>query len=107
LIDIAALQVFKSFTFGAFSYGHAFQVLQGIEEPTLGFDVLNDRVPSVFINFNIPKNKLKALESMLELPDGFKLAKSKLSPRQRARYLLTLNIYESPDLLTGERSNRA
>jgi hypothetical protein len=104
---IAALQIFKSFTFGAFSYGHAFQVLQGIEEPILGFDVLNDRVPSIFINFNIPKNKLSALESMLELPDGFKLAKSKLSPRQRARYLLTLNIYESPDSLTGERSNRA
>lgn len=104
---VGALQQFKSFTFGAFSYGHAFQVLQGLAEPLLRFDVLADNVPSIFINFNIPQNKLKALEAYLDLPAGFKLAKSKMTAKQPARNLLTLNIYESPDALTGQRAFRA
>ena len=104
---VGALQQFKSFTFGAFSYGHAFQVLQGLAEPLLRFDVLADNVPSIFIHFNIPQNKAKALEDYLDLPAGFKLAKSKMTPKQPARYLLTLNIYESPDALTGQRAFRA
>jgi len=104
---VGALQQFRSFTFGAFSYGHAFQVLQGLAEPILRFDVLANNVPSVFINFNIPKDKVKALEAYLDLPDGIKLAQSKMTPRQPARYLLTLNIYESPDALTGQPAFRA
>jgi hypothetical protein len=104
---VGALQQFRSFTFGAFSYGHAFLVLQGLEEPLLRFDVLADNVPSIFINFNIPQKEVKALESYLNLPDGFKLAKSKMTPGQPARYLLTLNIYESPDALTGQPAFRA
>jgi hypothetical protein len=104
---VAALQQFKSFTFGAFSFGHAFLVLQGLEEPLLRFDVLADNVPSIFINFNIPQKKVKDLEAYLNLPDGFKLAKSKMTPRQPAKYLLSLNIYESADPLTGQRAFRA
>jgi hypothetical protein len=104
---LGALQQFKKFTFGAFSYGHAFLVLQGMEEPLLRFDVLADNVPSIFINFNIPQNKVRELEAYLDLPAGFKLAKSKMTPKQPARYLLTLNIYESPDALTGQPAFRA
>jgi hypothetical protein len=104
---VGALQQFKKFTFGAFSYGHAFLVLQGLEEPILRFDVLAKNVPSIFINFNIPRDKVKALEAYLNLPDGIKLAQSKMTPRQPARYLLTLNIYESPDALTGQPAFRA
>jgi hypothetical protein len=104
---VGALQQFKSFTFGAFSYGHAFLVLQGLEEPLLRFDVRADDVPSVFINFNIPRDNVKALEAYLDLPDGIKLAQSKMTPRQPARYLLTLNVYESPDALTGQPAFRA
>jgi hypothetical protein len=104
---VGALQQFRSFTFGAFSYGHAFLVLQGRAEPILRFDVLADRVPSIFMNFNIPKDKLKTLEAYLNLPDGFKLAQSKMTPGQPARHLLTLNIYESPDALTQQPALRA
>jgi hypothetical protein len=104
---VGALQQFKTFTFGAFSYGHAFQVLQGLEEPILRFEVLAKNVPSIFINFNIPRDKVKALEAYLNLPAGIKLAQSKMTPRQPARYLLTLNIYESPDALTGQPAFRA
>jgi hypothetical protein len=104
---VSALQQFRLFTFGAFSYGHAFLVLQGLEEPLLRFDVPADNVPSFFMSFNVPKNKVKALEADLGLPEGFKLARSKMTPRQPARYLLTLNIYESPDALTGVRAFRA
>jgi hypothetical protein len=101
------LKQFKSFTFGAFSYGHAFLVLQGLEEPLLRFDVSTDRVPSIFINFSVPNGKAKAFEAALGLPPNLKLAKSKATARQPARYLLSLNIYESPDVLTGERVYRA
>ena len=104
---VGALKQFKTFTFGAFSYGHAFLVLQGLEEPLLRFDVLADNVPSIFMNFNIPQKKVKSLEAYLNLPDGFNLAKSKMTPNQPARYLLTLNIYESPDALTGQPAFRA
>jgi hypothetical protein len=102
-----ALKQFKSFTFGAFSYGHAFQVLQGIEEPLLRFDITTDNVPSIFINFSVPNRKAKAFEAALGLPANLKLAKSKATARQPARYLLSLNIYESPDVLTGQRVYRA
>lgn len=104
---VAGLQQFKLFTFGAFSYGHAFLVLQGLEEPLLRFDTLANNVPSIFIHFNIPQNKVKALEAYLGLPDGFKLTPTKMTPRQPARHLLTLNVYESPDALTGLPAFRA
>jgi hypothetical protein len=102
-----ALQQFKSFTFGAFSYGHAFLVLQGLEEPLVRFDITTDRVPSIFVNFSIPNGKAKAFEAALGLPANFRLAKTKATARQPARYLLSLNIYESPDVLTGQPAYRA
>jgi hypothetical protein len=102
-----ALTQFKSFTFGAFSYGHAFLVLQGLEEPLVRFDITTDRVPSIFVNFSVPNEKAKAFEAALGLPANLKLAKSKATARQPARYLLSLNIYESPDVLTGQRVYRA
>jgi hypothetical protein len=104
---LAALEQFKSIVFGSFAYGHAFLVLQGLAEPLVRFDVLADEVPSVFINFEIPRRNVKALEAVLDLPDGFKLARSKVVPNQPARYLLTLNVYQSPDALTGLPSLRA
>lgn len=101
------LKQFKSFTFGAFSYGHAFQVLQGVEEPLVRFDITTDRVPSIFINFSVPNEKAVAFAQALQLPSNLMLVRSQATPRQPARYLLSLNIYESPDVLTGQRSYRA
>jgi len=101
------LKQFKAFTFGAFSYGHAFLVLQGLEEPLLRFAASTDRVPSIFINFSVPNDKAKSFAAALGLPAHLKLAKSKATARQPAGYLLSLNIYESPDPLTGERVYRA
>lgn len=102
-----ALQVFKNYTFGAFSYGHAFQVLGGLAEPLLRFDVLADSVPSIFINFNIPRKKARALESLLDLPPGFNLARSRMTEGRPMQYLLTLNIYTTASVLTGLPENRA
>jgi hypothetical protein len=102
-----ALKQFSSFTFGAFSYGHAFLVLQGVEEPLVRFDIATDRVPSIFINFGVPNDKARAFEAALRLPQNLTLARSKATPRQPAGYLLSLNIYESPDVLTGKPSYRA
>lgn len=102
-----ALQMFRNFTFGAFSYGHAFQVLEGLAEPLVRFDVVADRVPSIFINFNIPRKEARALESLLDLPQGFRLARSRMTEGQPAQYLLTLNIYEAVNVLTGSPEQRA
>jgi hypothetical protein len=102
-----ALQLFKNFTFGLFSYGHAFQVLQGVAEPLLRFDVLTDSVPSIFINFNMPRKKARELESLLDLPPGFKLARSRMTEGRPKQYLLTLNIYTTANVLTGLPENRA
>ena len=102
-----ALQIFKNFTFGIFSHGHALQVLGGQAEPLVRFNVLNDRVPSIFVNFNIPRNKVSGLESLLALPPGFRLARSRMTHGQPAQHLLSLNIYETINVLTGQRENRA
>jgi hypothetical protein len=102
-----ALQTFKNITFGAYSYGHAFQVLEGLAEPLVRFDVLVDSVPSIFINFNIPRKNARALESLLDLPQGFKLARSRMTEGRPAQYLLTLNIYETVNVLTGLTEQRA
>jgi hypothetical protein len=102
-----ALKQFKNFTFGAYSYGHAFLVLQGFEEPLVRFDITTDRVPSIFINFIVPNEKARAFEAAVRLPGNLMLARSKATPRQPAAYLLSLNIYESPDVLTGQPSYRA
>ena len=102
-----ALQLFKNFTFGIFSHGHALQVLAGQAEPLVRFDVLDDRVPSIFVNFNIPRDKVRGLESLLALPPGFRLARSRMTHGRPAQYLLSLNIYETVNVLTGQRENRA
>ena len=103
----SALQGFKDFTFGAYSYGHAFLVLMGLEESLLPFNVLNDNVPSIFINFIVPPQNAAEFEAALELPDGFKLARSKMTADQPMQYLLTLNIYQTLDVLTGAPVFRA
>ncbi len=102
-----ALQVFRNFTFGAYSYGHAFLVLMGLEESLLPFNVLDDNVPSIFINFVVPPQNAAAFEASLELPSGFKLARSKMTMDQPMQYLLTLNIYQTLDVLTGAPVFRA
>jgi hypothetical protein len=102
-----ALQIFKKFTFGIFSHGHALQVLGGQAEPLVRFNVLDDRVPSIFVNFNIPRHKVRGLESQLALPPGFRLVRSRMTNGRPERYLLSLNIYETINVLTGQRENRA
>jgi hypothetical protein len=102
-----ALQAFKNFTFGAFSYGHAFQVLMGLEESLLPFKVIDDNVPSIFINYVIPPPNVAAFEAALGLPEGFKLTRSKMTTGQPTQHLLTLNIYQTLDVLTGAPVFRA
>lgn len=69
------------------------------------FLVTTDAVPSLYVNFNI--HDVTGLEQKLALPPGFFLAKSRMTPSQPERFLLTLNIYESPDFLTGQIESRA
>ncbi len=98
---VSALQGFSDGTFGGISFGHAILVSLGLAEPLLRFDVNDANVPSIFINFNIPQRKVKALEAELNLPPGIRLARSRMTGEQPWKYMLTLNIYETPDILTG------
>ena len=98
---VTALQGFSNGTFGGISFGHAFLVSLGLAEPLLSFDVNAANVPSIFINFNIPQKKVKALEAELNLPEGLKLVRSRMTGDKPFKYMLTLNIYETPDILTG------
>jgi len=98
---VTALQGFSNGTFGGISFGHAFLVSLGLAEPLLSFNVNDADVPSIFINFNIPQKSVKALEAELNLPDGLKLVRSRMTGDQPFKYMLTLNIYETPDILTG------
>jgi hypothetical protein len=103
----SALQAFKNFTFGAFSYGHAFLVLMGLEESLVPFNVINNNVPSIFINFVIPPPNVAAFEAAIGLPNDFKLTRSKMTVDQPKQHLLTLNIYQTLDVLTGAPAFRA
>ncbi|MGR5177280.1 hypothetical protein ACPV4B_20320 [Vibrio parahaemolyticus] len=104
---LAVLQSVKTATFGAFSHGHALLVLQGLEQPIVRFDVIDNRVPSIFINFNIPEKQAKELERDLRLPSHLTLARSRMTDTQPLRYMMTLNIYETLDVLSGAPVLRA
>ena len=71
--------------------------------PAVGLAKANEggNVPSIFINFNIPQQMVRALEAELDLPPGFRLVPSRMTDSQPGKYMLTLNIYEMPDVLTG------
>jgi hypothetical protein len=69
-------------------------IFQGTEKPKLFFSLL-ENPQTLFINFEIPRAKVKAFEKAF-LPDNFKLAKIRFYPEQRrAVYAVSLNVYES------------
>ena len=69
-------------------------IFQGAERPKLFFSLLEDP-QTIFINFEIPRWKVKAFEKEF-LPDDFKLAKIRFYPEQRKPvYALSLNVYQS------------
>ena len=69
-------------------------ILQGIERPKLFFRLLEDP-RTIFINFEIPRSRVKAFEEAF-LPEHFKLAKIRFYPEQRKPvYAVSLNVYQS------------
>lgn len=69
-------------------------IFQGTERPKLFFSLL-ENPKTIFINFEIPKSKVKAFEKAF-LPDRFRLAKIRFYPQQRrALYAVSLNVYQS------------
>jgi hypothetical protein len=61
----------------------------------------------MFINFNIPRKQVKMLERDLGLPANLTLARSRMTATQPWKYMLTLNIYETRDVLSGAPVLRA
>jgi len=69
-------------------------IFQGTERPKLLFSLLEDP-KTLFINFEIPRSKVRAFEKAF-LPDDFRLAKIRFYPEQRrAVYAVSLNVYQS------------
>jgi hypothetical protein len=69
-------------------------IFQGTEKPKLFFSLL-ENPQTLFINFEIPRAKVKAFEKAF-LPDNFELAKIRFYPEQRRPvYAVSLNVYES------------
>jgi hypothetical protein len=69
-------------------------IFQGAERPKLFFRLLEDP-RTIFINFEIPRARVKAFEAAF-LPEHFKLAKIRFYPEQRKPvYAVSLNVYRS------------
>lgn len=69
-------------------------IFQGQERPKLFFSLLEDP-KTLFINFEIPRSKVRSFEKAF-LPEGFKVAKIRFYPEQRRPvYALSLNVYQS------------
>lgn len=85
----ARIQI-KQQAFGGLMFQRAEQVAAGQAEPLMGFDARD----SFFVNWVIPHHKVEAFEETLDLPEGFELAPIRIVRGERARYFLSLNIYE-------------
>jgi hypothetical protein len=69
-------------------------IFQGAERPKLFFSLLEDP-KTLFINFEIPRSRVRAFEQAF-LPGHFRLAKIRFYPEQhRAVYAVSLNVYQS------------
>ncbi len=69
-------------------------IFQGTEKPKLFFSLL-ENPKTIFINFEIPRKKVRKFEKAF-LPKGFRLAKIRFYPEQKkAVYALSLNVYQS------------
>lgn len=86
--------------YGILDLYQGLQIYAGIERPKLFFSLLDDP-KAIFINFEIPRSKVKAFEARF-LPDHFKLAKMRFYPEQRRSvFAISLNVYQS----TGQNLN--
>ncbi|WP_078083788.1 hypothetical protein [Microbulbifer mangrovi] len=80
--------------FGLLDLYQGLSILQGQERPKLFFS-LRANPQTIFINFEIAPQKVKAFEEEF-LPDGFELARMRFYPEQlKPVYAVSLNVYES------------
>lgn len=87
-------QEFPTLYYGLLDLYQGLGIFQGSERPKLFFSLL-ENPKTIFINFEIPRSKVKAFEQAF-LPDRFRLAKIRFYPEQRkARYVVSLNVYQS------------
>jgi hypothetical protein len=87
-------QEFATLYYGLLDLYQGLGIFQGSERPKLFFSLL-ENPKTIFINFEIPRSKVKAFEQAF-LPDRFRLAKIRFYPEQRkAQYVVSLNVYQS------------
>ncbi|MBT3311737.1 MAG: hypothetical protein HN737_11085 [Desulfobacterales bacterium] len=124
-IDPDLLQILNSNKrkrFGGLASLLAGKVKKGVHEPVFEFYTQTD-VPSLYINFRVPKSRRAALAKAIPLPPGFEFAKvrfienttrygNNLHPlghlrSKRPEYMISLNIYHAAGVSTGYRAEWA
>lgn len=94
LQQAAGSDKFLTLYFGVFHIYQALQIFSGQELPKMVFS-LKKSPKTVFINFEIPRSKVRAFKKAF-LPDHFELAKIRFYPEQkRPVYAVSLNIYDA------------
>ncbi|WP_371189916.1 hypothetical protein [Thalassotalea ponticola] len=90
--------------YGLLDVYQSLQLFAGIEPPKLFFS-LEEQPKTLFVNFEIPADKVKAFEQRF-LPEHFSLAKIRFYPQQKQPvYAISLNVYQSRGQnLTGFRA---
>jgi hypothetical protein len=108
--------------FGGLASLLAEKVKKGVQEPVFEFSTESD-VPSLYINFRVPKSRRTALAKAIPLPPGFELAKVRFIENtlrygnnrhplghrrsKRPEYMISLNIYHAAGVAAGYRGEWA
>lgn len=96
-------QGLKRMLYSQLSLRTAVLVARGLEAPLHPFRVENDP-PSLYFNFALDDAKLAAFDERFALPTGLTLAPIRCLEGDRARYVLTLNVYRVSGLTNGLRA---
>lgn len=96
----------KRFMYGTLTIQSGIDVFMGKEQPLLKFRVLEDP-PSIFINYLVPPDKVAALTSYLNLPNGLALTPISIIEGEEPQIYLSLNIYAVDGLRGLLSGNRA
>lgn len=93
----------KAEAFSKLARFNAFQVLFGMQEALMEFNVEND-MPSYFINFRVRPERVRDLAQAIGLPDGFRLVPIRVLIHAQPELMLSLNVYKVSGSVSGKRA---
>jgi hypothetical protein len=99
----ANLLATKASHFSAIEYQRGSDIAVRAAEPLAEFFV-EASPPSIYMNYEIIPGQKEALEAAIPLPDGFELAPIQTIEGTPPRYFVSLNIYETVGIASGQRA---